>query len=114
MVLLDIVLAKISHKNIFVAHFNHGLRGEESDGDEIFVKNFCEKNNIAFFSEKQDIAQIAKTEKESIEATARKYRYNFFKKIYKKTKALSLLTAHHLDDRIETAMFNLIRGTKFA
>ena len=114
MVLLDAALKKLPKNHIFVAHFNHNLRGEESDGDEIFVKNYCEEKGIAFFSTKEHIAEIAKKEKESIEATARKYRYKFFAKIYEKTKSMKLVTAHHLDDRIETAIFNLIRGTKFS
>ena len=42
MVLLDAALKKLPKNHIFVAHFNHNLRGEESDGDEIFVKNYCE------------------------------------------------------------------------
>lgn len=113
MVLLHLALSKISRENIIVAHFNHNLRAEESDGDEEFVKNFCKKNKITFFSEKKDIGALAKSEKSSIEATARKYRYEFLAKICEKNNALAICTAHHLDDRIETAMFNLIRGTKF-
>lgn len=113
MVLLHIILQKISKEKIFVAHFNHSLRGAESDGDEQFVKNFCEKNHLTFFSCKKNISELAKFEKSSVEATARKYRYDFFCDISKKTGAKYLLTAHHLDDRIETAMFNLIRGAKF-
>lgn len=113
MVLLSIALRKIPKNHIFVAHFNHNLRGRESDGDEQFVKNFCEKNNLTFFSDSKNISELAKKEKSSIEATARKYRYDFFCRISRETGAKYLLTAHHLDDRIETAMFNLIRGAKF-
>lgn len=113
-VLLHIVLEKIPLHQIFVAHFNHGLRGDESDSDEIFVRDFCAKNGIQFFSEKSNISHLANIEKSSIEATARKYRYNFFEKISKQTGAKIILTAHHLDDRIETMFFNLIRGAKLS
>lgn len=61
-----------------------------------------------------DIAALAQNEKTSIEATARKYRYRFFARIMNEHPHICmLLTAHHLDDRIETALFNLIRGTRF-
>lgn len=48
----------------------------------------------------------------SIEMTARKYRYDFLHRVRDETQARYILTAHHLDDRIETAVFHLIRGTK--
>jgi tRNA(Ile)-lysidine synthase TilS/MesJ len=59
-----------------------------------------------------DIAQLAKEEKSSIEMTARKYRYEFLHRIREDYNAKYILTAHHQDDRIETALFNLIRSTK--
>lgn len=114
MALLYLAIKKIPLEGIVVAHFNHGLRGESADADEDLVRDFCNKNNIAFFSEKMDIAKLAKEEKESVEATARKYRYQFLEKIFRQEKCKICYTAHHLDDRIETAMFNLIRGTKFS
>jgi tRNA(Ile)-lysidine synthase len=59
-----------------------------------------------------DVAKLASDEKMSIESVARKYRYGFLTRMAEKYSAKYILTAHHLDDRIETAMFNLIRGTK--
>lgn len=113
MVLLDIVMQKIPKNKIFVAHFNHNLRSLESDGDADFVQDFCQKNNLKFFLSSQKISNLANLEKSSIETTARKYRYEFFQKIFIENNCQFLLTAHHLDDRIETAIFNLIRGAKF-
>lgn len=113
MVLLHLAMQQIPRHVIIVAHFDHGLRGDASDGDRIFVENFCRENNLIFESESQKIDEIANSQKMSIEATARKYRYQFFAKIYQKYDANALCTAHHADDRIESAMFNLIRGTKF-
>ena len=112
MVLLDLVLHHHNVQKIIVAHFDHALRWSEWDGDRELVANFCKEKNITFEVEKMDIALIAKNEKQSIESVARKYRYEFFFQIAKKYNAKYILTAHHLDDRIETAMFNLIRGTK--
>lgn len=59
--------------------------------------------------EKIDIGALAQDEKMSVEATARKYRYEFLFRMARKYRAKYILTAHHLDDRIETAVFNLIR-----
>lgn len=114
MALLYLATKKIPLEGIIVAHFNHGLRGANSDADEALVRDFCEKNNLTFFSEKMDISSLAKAEKSSIEATARKYRYQFLEKIFRQEKCQICYTAHHGDDRIETAMFNLIRGAKFS
>lgn len=111
--MLDLVLANHPRENIVVAHFDHSLRGVESDNDRLFIADFCKKRNIQFKVEKMDISTFAQEEKMSIEMAARKYRYIFLRKVAEKYRAKYILTAHHLDDRIETAMFNLIRGTKF-
>lgn len=113
MVLLDRALKTMSLQNIFVAHFHHMLRGEEADRDEDWVKNFCQNNGLHFYTQKRDIASLAKNEKMSIEAAARKYRYMFFAELYTHLSLQSLITAHHRDDKIETGVFNLIRGTRF-
>ncbi len=112
MVLLDLVLAHHPKDKIIVAHFDHCLRWGESDSDRELVAKFCERESITFEVEKIDIATLAKEEKMSIEAVARKYRYEFLTRIAKKYRAKYILTAHHQDDRIETAIFNLIRGSK--
>lgn len=112
MVLLDLVMKHHKREKIIIAHFDHCLRGAESDGDRESIAKFCEKNNLTFESEKLDIAKLAKEEKKSIENTARTYRYEFLARIAKKYGAKYIFTAHHSDDRIETAIFNLIRGAK--
>ena len=112
MVMLDLVRAHHRDDRIIVAHFDHSLRGADSDGDREFVANICKSENIAFEYEKLDIAALATEEKMSIESSARKYRYEFLTRVAEKYRAAYILTAHHLDDRIETALFHLIRGTK--
>jgi tRNA(Ile)-lysidine synthase len=112
MVLFDMVLRNHPRKKIIVAHFDHSLRWTESDMDRELVANVCKRENIQFEVEKMDIATIASDEKMSIEWVARKYRYRFLERVAEKYSAKYILTAHHQDDRIETAMFNLIRGTK--
>ncbi len=91
---------------IVVAHVNHKLRGKESDDDEIFVKKICEKKGLIF--EQADLKRPAKG---NLEEIARKFRYTFFTGLLKKHKAGWIITAHHLDDNIETVLFNLIRGS---
>ena len=112
MVLLDLVLFQHPADKIIVGHFDHSLRGAESDEDRVFIANYCNKKSIIFESEKRDIASLAKSEKSSIEMTARKYRYDFLRRVHEKYGVKYILTAHHQDDRIETALFNLIRSTK--
>ncbi len=112
MVLLDLILSIHPKDKIIVAHFDHSLRWAESDGDRDFIANLCKNENITFDFEKLDIATLALKDKMSIESAARKYRYDFLFFVARKNHAKFLLTAHHQDDRIETAIFNLLRGTK--
>jgi tRNA(Ile)-lysidine synthase len=112
MVLMGLVLGVHHRERVIIAHFDHSLRGDESDGDREFIANFCDKNNLKFEMEKMDIMKHAKDQKMSVENAARKYRYEFLFRVAEKYHARYILTAHHADDRIETAMFNLIRGTK--
>lgn len=112
MVLLDIARKHLPREYIIVAHLHHMLRGNASDRDEAFVRAYCREHVLTYASERQDIAALARKEKSSIEAAARRYRYQFLARVYQDYHAECLITAHHLDDRIETAVFHLIRGTK--
>ncbi len=114
MVMFDLVKHIHPKTHIIVAHFDHSLRGAESDGDRDFIANICKKENITLEVEKMDIATLAQAEKMSIEMSARKYRYAFLLRVAQQYDAHAILTAHHLDDRIETMLFNLIRGSKLA
>lgn len=99
-------------ENIIIAHFNHELRMEESTRDENFVKGFCRDNSISFALWSRDIKNLAQKNKLWIEEMARIARYDFLEETLKSAGARCILTAHHLDDSIETFMFNLIRWTK--
>lgn len=107
MALLDILLKQKQKKNlnIVVAHVNHKLR-QESDAEEIMVKNYCGKNHLTC-----EILTIDNYKKGNIENQARTKRYVFFEEIVKKRKASYLLTAHHGDDLIETIMMRIVRGS---
>lgn len=91
--------------NIVAAHVNHSIRAE-SDNEQIFVENYCKKNNIIF-----DTMKIEKSNFELTENKAREIRYEYFKNTIKKYNAKFLLTAHHGDDLMETILMRLTRGS---
>ena len=62
-----------------VVHFNHKLRGEESDADEQFVAELARANDVEFLSDSDDVAEYASVERISVEAAARELRYGFFR-----------------------------------
>lgn len=108
--LLDILcrLSKEYNIKITVVHVNHMIRGEEADSDEAYVKELCEKNNVGFVSVHKDIPQIAIDNKESLELSGRRARYEAFESIKEADK---IAVAHHGDDQAETVLFNIFRGS---
>lgn len=106
MALLSLLLSIKDYKdlNIVCAHVNHKLR-DESEEEEIMVKNYCLENDIIF-----ELTTLGNYEG-NVEESARKKRYEFFDKLVKKYKANYLLTAHHGDDLVETILMRLIRSS---
>lgn len=96
---------------IIIAHFNHKLRGKDSETDELFAQKTAEANKLIFESGSSDIKKFAKKNLLNIEEAARIKRYEFLENIRKKHNAEAVLTAHHLDDNIETFIINLLRGS---
>lgn len=93
---------------IHAAHVNHCLRGEESERDERFVRDFCAEYGIELSVLRVDVSQKAKELSMSIEEYGRKVRYDFFQSLCNdKTK---IATAHNLNDCEETFIFNFVRG----
>lgn len=88
------------------AHFNHCLRGKESDEDEDFVRELCKQWNIPLSTGCKDVAAYAKIHKLSTEDAARKLRYEFLL-----AQPGHIALAHHANDQVETVLLNLLRGT---
>ncbi|MBI3133332.1 MAG: tRNA lysidine(34) synthetase TilS [Bacteroidetes bacterium] len=94
-------------------HCNFQLRGKESDQDEAFLRAYAATHQLEIHVQKFDTAHIAEKEKQSIQECARKLRYDWFRTFLNQHENSFLLTAHHLDDSIETFFINLFRGTGF-
>ena len=93
-----------------IAHFNHRLRGEESDQDESFVRSAAGARGLECYVERADTRDIADARRQSIEETARELRYEFFRKLRSSLGFQRVATAHQADDNAETILFNLFRG----
>lgn len=107
------VLSELSSQlgiTLSAAHVNHKLRGAESDRDESFVRSLCRSKGVELFVKCVDVGALAKIRGESFETVGRDVRYEFFRELSKKHKAL-IATAHTADDALETALMNLSRGT---
>jgi len=109
-VVLTHLMKKLNFE-IALAHCNFSLRGKESDGDEMFVIGLAKNMQIPVFAETFDTKKYAKEHKISTQMAARDLRYAWFDEILKDFKFDYLLTAHHLDDTLETFFINLSRGT---
>ena len=98
-------------KNFVVAHCNFNLRDNESLGDLEFVKDLCEKNSIKFYSKSFNTKKIQNTSNKSIQMVARDLRYDFFENLSVKLNINHILTAHHLNDSLESFIINISRGS---
>ncbi|ANF51112.1 tRNA(Ile)-lysidine synthetase [Chryseobacterium glaciei] len=92
-----------------VAHINYKLRGEDSDLDQKVVQDFCKKNHIPFHL--YEVSEKDQKPENSIQLWARELRYNFFKKIQQQENLEFLVTAHHLNDQLETFIINLSKAS---
>ncbi len=91
-------------------HFNHELRGAESDHDQQFVTELAQSCGIELRSGRGDVRQRAVEAHLSLEAAARKMRYQFFQSLLREGSLDRIATAHTLDDQAETVLLRLVRG----
>ena len=96
--------------NFVVAHCNFKLRGKESDDDELFVKNLAAKYKIKFYLNSFNTKELSNSSNKSVQMIARDLRYSWFNKLSEELGIDYIITAHHVDDSIETFLINLSRG----
>jgi tRNA(Ile)-lysidine synthase len=118
-VVLCDVLSRLGY-TFSMAHCNFKLRGEESERDEAFVKQLAAQYKVPMHLHSFDTATFAAENKCSIQEAARQLRYDWFAELIRDfndrsgAKKIRLLTAHHLDDNIETLLMNFFKGTGIA
>ena len=106
-------LVRISKKfglKVTACHINHGIRGNEADADQEFVRIYCKNLKIDLLEKKVNLLELSKKRKISIEELGRNVRYDFFDECSKKFGA-KIATAHNLNDNAETVILNLVRGS---
>jgi len=113
MVLLDILydLSREIGYKIYAAHINHGIRGNEADKDQEYVKNFCGELSIPFYSKKVNMDEYARKMKLTSEEAGREIRYSFFNEIVEKIPNGKIAVAHNKNDQAETLLLRILRGT---
>lgn len=111
--------SELQLSSLVCCHLHHGIRGQEADRDQEFVKNLCAQFNIPFFTERKDIPLLAKERGISEESCGREERYAFFhrtleqlqKQMNLSPEQIKIATAHTLSDSEETLFLNLLRGS---
>ncbi len=104
--LADLKTRKKLDSRFVIAHFNHDLRGSESDEDERFVKEFAVRFDFELAFHKEKISNTG-----NLEQNARLARYDFLSRTAENLRAYGVLTAHTQNDQAETFLLNLIRGS---
>lgn len=110
--MLDILkdLKKELNFEIIVCHVNHLIR-EEAISDEEYVKKYCKENEIKCYIKRIDVKNYANNNKQGTEEAGRTVRYEFFEEIFKKEKANKIAIAHNKNDKVETIIMNILRGS---
>ena len=98
---------------IVVAHINHQIR-KVADSETEYVKDFCKNLGIECFVKKENILELAKEQKKGTEEVGRQVRYDFFEEVAQKTNSNKIATAHNANDRAETVILNILRGSGIA
>ena len=114
LLLLLLELREKSGFEVCVAHFNHKLRGADSEADEQFVAGLAKKHGVEFFVEREDIAAKAKAERGNVEDAGRRARYEFVEKLVRERGLQCVAVAHTADDQAETVLAHILRGTGLA
>ena len=93
-----------------VAHFNHRLRGAESDADARFVEELAARHGLSFFGGAADVAAEARSRRRNLESVGRELRYQFLRSLVEGDQVTKVATGHTADDQAETVLARLLRG----
>ncbi len=107
-------LLSLAEYNFSIAHCNFKLRGNESDEDALFVKQFATTLGVNYFEKEFNTTQYAEENKLSIQEAARELRYKWFRELKEQHSFSKILTAHHQDDSVESFFINLFRTSGLA
>jgi len=110
---LLLVLAELASElgcTLSVAHFNHRLRGAESDGDEQFVGSLAAKLGVPLHSAASDVSAKARSDRANLEGTARRLRYRYFFSLVESGAVDRIAAGHTMDDQAETVLHRFVRG----
>ncbi len=105
------LLLENNNQQIVLCHYNHQLRGEESDEDAYFVAQLAKSLNLPYEGGSGNVKERAAKHSLSLEAAAREARYEFFARVAQHRQIKKLFLAHHADDQVETCLFNFFRGS---
>ncbi len=100
----------VTGMQVSAVHIHHGLRGDAADGDERFVRSYCEGNGVPLTVFRADVATMAQEKSLSLEEAGRRVRYECFESLCDEIRADYIVTAHTASDQAETVLMHLIRG----
>ena len=105
------LLCEMPELTVVCAHYDHRLRGTESDRDAQFVREMAARFGVEFVCEGGDVAAFAAANGLGIEDAARRKRYEFLERAADRYGCTRIATAHTADDQAETVLLNLVRGS---
>ena len=106
------MLSQREDLSLTAAHFNHQLRGAESDRDESFVRDICARWGIPLTVGRGDVMAFSRREKLSLEDAGRTLRYTFLFRAAEEEGCGLIATAHNAEDNAETLLLHLLRGSE--
>jgi len=113
----SMVMADLFYRSEYpfsIAHCNFQLRGDEADADEELVRSFAKTCGVPFFCQKFETEQFARDSGISIQMAARQLRTDWFESLVETHGFVAYAVAHHLNDSLETFLFNIAKGTGIA
>ena len=99
---------------VIACHFNHQMRGTESDVDAEYVRSAAEVRGLTYIGDSADVATYARDNRLSVEDAARRLRYGFLGRVAQSEDAQAAITGHTLDDQAETVLLHIVRGSGLA